>query len=463
MNLQTVLERRKEVAEFQRKHRIGVLTLLFTDIVGSTQLKQDLGDLAAHTLMLEHHSLVRELLREFREAAEIATAGDAFFLVFAKPSDAVKFSLLLHAHLRAWSAAKPCPVLDRVGLHVGEVVIEDQDESGLPTALFGIQIDTCSRVMSLGEGGQTLMSRSAFDNASHVLKGQPIEGVGELVWLSHGFYVLKGLTCPLEICEVGERGLALLRAPADTDKAYQRVSADQLAQLFTGRVETGVRPTPQAAEEDRRNLRLLADRVRQFWVEGVLDHSLLGTQLLLLGREAASGAVENPWERLLGAPEVAARAIPPNKKIAEVFDDAGRCLLILGEPGSGKTIALLELTRDLLARCRDDASQPVPVVFNLSSWNERKQGFGDWLAEELRAKYYVPMLVGRSWLEKNQLVLLLDGLDEVRPDNQAACVLAINGFVAEAGVPGLAVCSRLREYTALPVRFKLNAAVCLQP
>ncbi len=54
--------------------------------------------------------------------------------------------------------------------------------------------------------------------------------------------------------------------------------------------------------------------------------------------------------------------------ISQVFDAVGGELLILGAPGSGKTTMLLELTRDLLARARQDATHPLLVVFNLSSW-----------------------------------------------------------------------------------------------
>ncbi len=101
MDLQLVLEQRAKVEEFQRKHRIGLLTLLFTDLVGSTQLKQELGDHAAVALIQQHRALVREILSGFKEGEEIETAGDSFFLVFTKPSDAVQFSLLLQTRLRA--------------------------------------------------------------------------------------------------------------------------------------------------------------------------------------------------------------------------------------------------------------------------------------------------------------------------------------------------------------------------
>lgn len=141
-----------------------------------------------------------------------------------------------------------------------------------------------------------------------------------------------------------------------------------------------------------------------------------------------------------------------------------RALLILGAPGSGKTVTLLQLARDLISQAEQDESfgQPVPVVFNLSTWTEG-QPLIDWLVAELSAKYQIPRRIGRPWLENNRLLPLLDGLNEVKPADRAACVEAINQFGAEFGLSGLVVCSRLEEYTSLPVRLKLNGAIRLQP
>ncbi len=62
-----------KVEQFQRKHRTGLVTLLFTDIVGSTGLKSKLGDQPAAELLLRHHALVRDTLQRFPEGGEIGT------------------------------------------------------------------------------------------------------------------------------------------------------------------------------------------------------------------------------------------------------------------------------------------------------------------------------------------------------------------------------------------------------
>ncbi|MBM3833081.1 MAG: PEGA domain-containing protein [Verrucomicrobia bacterium] len=228
VNLQGAMDQRGKLGESQRKHRVGMVTLLFSDLVGSTKLKQDLGDHDAVAIMQRHHSIVRDILGRFPTGEEISTAGDSFFLAFAKPSDAVKFSLLLQAKLRELNKGSRTPILDRIGIHVGEVFIEENQGPGKPKDMYGIQVDTCARVMSLGDGDQILMTRFAYDNARQVLKNQQVEGVGPLAWLTHGEYDMKGVEDPLEICEVGEVGRAVLKAPGNSEKAQKHNSGEQV-------------------------------------------------------------------------------------------------------------------------------------------------------------------------------------------------------------------------------------------
>jgi serine/threonine protein kinase len=108
-------EHRAQVEEFRRKHRIGLLTLVFTDIVGSTALKQGLGDPEAATLFQDYRALVRSQRAQYSESEEIETAGDSFLLVFARPSEAVEFAWILQTQLESWSLARGIPLSQRVG------------------------------------------------------------------------------------------------------------------------------------------------------------------------------------------------------------------------------------------------------------------------------------------------------------------------------------------------------------
>ena len=130
MNVEAAIAERARVEEFQRSHRIELVTMLFTDLVDSTGLKGQIGDRAAIELLKRHDILVRSTLAEFSGAAEINGAGDSFFLVFAKPSDAARFALLLQHRMRALTEPGQPALRDRVGIHVGEVFVEDRRDAG---------------------------------------------------------------------------------------------------------------------------------------------------------------------------------------------------------------------------------------------------------------------------------------------------------------------------------------------
>ncbi|MES1244238.1 MAG: CHAT domain-containing protein [Acidobacteriota bacterium] len=222
--------------------------------------------------------------------------------------------------------------------------------------------------------------------------------------------------------------------------------------------------TPEGAESrEQRNRETLLQRVRHSWIEGVLEQSIYKAALIEIGKEAAPEAVENPWEKVLEVPDRPKELVTRGKKTIDLFDEVGRELLVLGEPGSGKTMTLLELARDAVDRAESDPRQPIPVVFNLSSWGERRLPLGEWLVTELSSTYHIPPQQGREWVEKGDLLLLLDGLDEVADSHREDCVKAINLLLKEHGWAGVAVASRSEEYGALKTQLKLYAAVRLEP
>lgn len=221
-------------------------------------------------------------------------------------------------------------------------------------------------------------------------------------------------------------------------------------------------PVGPPAVDDRRNLLNLLGLVRRFWITHVLERSVSHAALLGPRVRMEPDAVAAPWRRYHDAAAPPGELPPPDKSIGEVFGAVGQTLLILGEPGAGKTITLLALAREFIERAERDPSAPVPVVLNLSSWTGSRS-FHDWLVGELAKGYFVGQAFSRRWLAEHRLLLLLDGLDEVGEDRRAGCVQALHAFVEEHGVAGLVVCCRSREYAELPVRLRLGAAVRVLP
>nr|MBX2862375.1 protein kinase [Leptolyngbyaceae cyanobacterium MAG.088] len=225
-------------------------------------------------------------------------------------------------------------------------------------------------------------------------------------------------------------------------------------------------PAPSAlySQQAYRNRQALLNKVRRFWIEGVLERSLHGQVLLTLGLENRPDEIAPPWQITYATPGQTPQPLPTGTQVSHVFDaiGEGRSLLILGEPGAGKTTTLLSLARRLLNRGGEKMvnNQRLPVIFNLSSW--LRGPIEQWLVKELNSKYQVPTSIGRRWVDEQQLLLLLDGLDEVALERRADCVAALNQFHQDYG-PEMVVCCRIRDYDVLPQKLQFQAAVYLRP
>ncbi|MEL6354137.1 MAG: NACHT domain-containing protein [Cyanobacteria bacterium J06627_28] len=154
--------------------------------------------------------------------------------------------------------------------------------------------------------------------------------------------------------------------------------------------------------------------------------------------------------------------------ILETFDheDVAGQLLILGAPGSGKTTTLLNLAESLLIRAED--SVEIPYIFELSTWQAKRQDIAGWLMAQLKFEHNIDEAVSRQWMLDGQLLPLLDGLDEVNAAHQQECVEKINAFVTGQLGRQTVVCCRDREYDQITRRSgvrlnALNGALRLQP
>jgi flagellar biosynthesis GTPase FlhF len=225
----------------------------------------------------------------------------------------------------------------------------------------------------------------------------------------------------------------------------------------------------QLSKQEYRNRQALLSQMGTE-VESRLAQSLHHAVLLNLGKEQQPHQVQRPWDVSVKVGEQRSFQLPSQTSILEVFENPvinGK-FLILGKPGGGKTTTLLELAQALVERAETDSDAPIPVILELSEWRtvrnkeENDHAIKEWILSQLRSKG-VSKEIREQWIREKELVLLLDGLDELPSERQAKCVRAINQFLDSEFSPlHLVVCSRKEEYEEYEEVLHLNGAICLE-
>src|SRR5213596_2461225 len=165
----------------------GVVTVLFTDIVGSAALKTSQGYAAAQEIVRGHFNLLRQQV-ESHGGREIKTLGDGLMATFVSPRSALTSAIGMQRALAEGNRAKPPEqqVQVRVGLNAGEAIREDGD-------IFGSTVDAAARICAKAAGGQIL--------ASETVRGI-VGAAKDLQFRDRGRFRLKGFPERWRLLEV---------------------------------------------------------------------------------------------------------------------------------------------------------------------------------------------------------------------------------------------------------------------
>ncbi|MGA9342527.1 MAG: putative peptide modification system cyclase [Rhodanobacteraceae bacterium] len=200
-------------------------TLVLCDLVDSTALVERVGDRRAAELFRKHDRLARTLVHE-RGGREIDKT-DGFLLLFERPIQAVAFALDYRRALNEFNKTNATALQARIGIHVGDVLMwdnaaDDIAQGAKPVEVEGLVKPITSRLMQLALPDQILMSGIAYALA-HRAQGELGQRLETARWRTHGRYKFKGVPDPIAVFEVGEEGLAPLKAPAWSGKAHREL------------------------------------------------------------------------------------------------------------------------------------------------------------------------------------------------------------------------------------------------
>jgi predicted ATPase/class 3 adenylate cyclase len=339
----------------------GNVTLLFSDIEGSTRLLEQLGERYTDVLG-EHRRVIREAIGP-HGGAEVATVGDGFFAAFTSAAEAVE------ATAEAQRALAVTPVKVRMGLHTGEAAVTSE-------GYVGMDVHRAARIAAAAHGGQVVLSeqtRALYD--------------GELELRDLGDHRLKDLTEPLRLFQLGRnefpplRSLSQARLPAELDPLVGRKR--ELADLLRLLTREGARVVtitgPGGIGKTRLALATAAELVESFERGATLvELAAIRDPELVLPAIAEGIGVEGDLSAQLGDEE----RLLLLDNLEQVIDVAPRLAELLGgSPG----LVVLATSREPLriAGEREFPLRPLPEAPAVELFRQRAEA----AAPEFAADY----------------------------------------------------------------------------
>ena len=215
----------------QREVTSGPISVMFTDMVGSTELTQTRGDAVAQQIVRTHNRIVRDALSKYA-GKEIKHTGDGIMASFPTTSNAVESAIFMQRETGAHNAANPeLPLNIKIGINAGEPIAEDDD-------LFGTTVQLAARIVDKAVQGEVLVSE--------IVRG--ICAGKELRFANRGEFEMKGFAEPVTLYQVewGDGATATAAATAEAQDAGG-VEAPAAAPEPAPQTSETAAPAPQTA------------------------------------------------------------------------------------------------------------------------------------------------------------------------------------------------------------------------
>ncbi len=181
------------------------IVVMFTDIVGSTAMTHEKGNLGAQEIVRAHNKVVREALSKFR-GDEIKHTGDGIMASFEKVNDSLNATAHMQRLIQIHNQNEPSvPLKVKIGIAMGSVVVEEND-------LYGVTVQMAARIVDKAAEGLILVSDTVYGMA----KG------GDVKFIKRGPYLMKGIDGPASLYQLlwdDKADLAQLQAEADAENA----------------------------------------------------------------------------------------------------------------------------------------------------------------------------------------------------------------------------------------------------
>jgi class 3 adenylate cyclase len=303
----------------------GTVTLLFTDIEGSTRLLQDLGE-AYEQVLTDHRELLSSRFEE-HGGVVVDTQGDAFFVAFARARDAVTAAVEAQRALAAHEWPSSVAPRVRMAIHTGE-------PARVGEGLVGVAVHRAARICGAGHGGQVLLSSTTRDLVDEHL-------LGGVVLIDLGEHRLKDLDRPERIAQLVIEGVP----PVLTPLKSLAVQPEE-ATLFAGR-EQELAEAARVAVEPAGNERT---ETRALWGAAARTRALDWRHLVRLpGRSQLADRIEG-----LGLSIHATARIAPSEDLQFELRSLGRALVVAARDVRGAAELLRrENSKNLSRRLAD--------------------------------------------------------------------------------------------------------------